>query len=234
MKFSDEVVKDAVRSGYSKEGGEEYHSAVHSKDDFILSTIAKQRAYKLQPFVSNEDDLLEFGSGLGVNLRYLKCRSRFGFDASDAGQDLHVSNGINFTTDITEVESKKFSAVLCHHVLEHVPDPIQVLSQINNFLIPGGRLILCVPNEFSSLHRRYNPNDPNRHIFSWSVQSLGNLVSTVGFTVELVENRPFGYEQRLSFLAKGGFKSYQLGLWFLRKVIPCEEVILIARKPMEN
>ena len=41
-----------------------------------------------------------------------------------------------------------FDAVLCTQVLEHVPDPQQVLAELYRVLRPGGRLFLTVPQSW--------------------------------------------------------------------------------------
>jgi SAM-dependent methyltransferase len=49
------------------------------------------------------------------------------------------------------IASGKFDTVLLLDVLEHVPDPAKVLSEIYRVLRPGGTLILSVPH-LSRLH----------------------------------------------------------------------------------
>jgi len=43
-------------------------------------------------------------------------------------------------------EAETFSLVEMHHVLEHLPNPIPVMGELNRLLRPGGRLILSVPH----------------------------------------------------------------------------------------
>ena len=49
---------------YKLDGGKEYHEAINGgvgSRGYML--VAKRRAEKLQPFISNEDTVLEFGIG---------------------------------------------------------------------------------------------------------------------------------------------------------------------------
>jgi 2-polyprenyl-3-methyl-5-hydroxy-6-metoxy-1,4-benzoquinol methylase len=48
---------------------------------------------------------------------------------------------------------QKYDVVLCTHVLEHIIDPVALLSRMQGWLKPGGKLIIIVPNR-DSLHRR--------------------------------------------------------------------------------
>lgn len=61
-----------------------------------------------------------------------------------------------------------FEAVLCSEVLEHVPDPRPVLREAHRVLVPGGRLIICVP----FLHQIHpDPLDYGRYTDAyWSEQ----------------------------------------------------------------
>jgi SAM-dependent methyltransferase len=233
MPESNFSVKDTITQRYQNEGGRSYHATVHVNDSTVNQVIATQRARKLQPFIQDSDHLLEFGAGLGVNLFQLKCASIMAYDSSDAGKDQIQGAGIDFTTDFEQVSAKKFSIVLCHHMLEHVSDPTAILEQIHSVLQPGGRMILCVPFEASKQHRRFNPDDPHQHLFTWNAQAIGNLVSAVGFKIDHIETRAFGYEQRLAFLAKSGELIYRGALKAVRTLFPVEEVLVVAKKTEE-
>lgn len=226
--------KDLIRQRYTGQDGTTYHAAVHVQDRFVLKVLAEQRSRKFQPLVKPNDTVLEFGAGLGVNLLNLRCERRVAFDASDAGREICRAAGVEFTTDIADLQAERFSVVICHHVLEHVPDPIQVLEQIGEFLAPGGRMILCVPFETTRRHRQFRPDDADHHLFAWNVQTLGNLVTSVGFKIEQIGLRAFGFEQRLAFLAKYGQPFYQTGLWAVRIPFPIQEILLVAQNPQSD
>jgi len=58
---------------------------------------------------------------------------------------------LDIISDITAipVENGAFDAVMCTEVLEHVPDPVAALKELNRVLKPGGYLLLTAP--FASL-----------------------------------------------------------------------------------
>lgn len=47
---------------------------------------------------------------------------------------------------------KSFDFILADHVLEHVEDPRTILNRMKNWLAPGGKIVVGVPNA-NSLHR---------------------------------------------------------------------------------
>ncbi len=225
-----ESKKENASQRYVGDRGMDYHTAIHSREPYVQGIVARERARKLQPFIKSDDTLLEFGVGTGLNLLYLQSKRRVGYDLSTAGSEICTSAGVDFITDIASIKGQQFSVVLCHHVLEHVPDPYYVLEQIWQFLPTGGKLILCVPFETNRSFRHFYPGNSDQHLFSWNVLTLGNLVSSVGFQVDRAEVHPFGYEQRLAFLARYGLSIYHLGLWIIRKLIPADEILMIASK----
>ena len=222
---------DNRQSWYHESSEVQYHKHVFSDDPFVRATIALGRALKLQPLIREEDRLLEYGVGIGLNLRDLRCRERVGYDLSAYGRGACESAGIEFTTDLGSLAGRRFTAVLCHHALEHVPAPLESLGEIRELLEPGGRAILCVPYEQGRSYRRYDPNDIHRHIYSWNPRSFGNLLSEAGLRIRSIELGPYGYEQRLAPLAKAGFSSYRLGLWLARLIRPVREIVAVAERP---
>lgn len=49
--------------------------------------------------------------------------------------------------------TERYEAVIASHVLEHVADPVALLRRIRQWLAPGARLLVVVPNS-ESLHRK--------------------------------------------------------------------------------
>ncbi len=219
---------------YHKDGAAQYHKTVFSDDEFVRHVIACNRALKLQPFINDDDEVLEYGVGICLNLRYLKCISKTGYDVSAYGKDACSEAEVEFCSDIHILEGRVFSKIICHHVLEHVPDPLGSLKQMNNLLAPGGKLVLCVPYERGRDYIDHHPDDIHRHLYSWNPRSIGNLLSEAGFAVNDAYIGPYGYEQRLAPLAKYSFAIYRFGLALLRAVKPFREVIAVAEKPMDR
>ncbi len=54
---------------------------------------------------------------------------------------------LDIVSDITAipVEDGSFDAVMCTEVLEHVPDPVAALKELNRVLRPGGYLLITAP-----------------------------------------------------------------------------------------
>jgi len=67
--------------------------------------------------------------------------------------------GVDVQLDITGMpfEDSAFDAIICSHVLEHVPDDRAAMSELARVLRPGGWLLVLVPLD---LHRERTHEDP--------------------------------------------------------------------------
>lgn len=91
-----------------------------------------------------------------------------------------VSQGIPFPDG-------SFQFVFMLEVLEHVPNPFAVLSEIRRVLAPGGVLILSVPNPYHAKELIWNLfriADRQGHIYSWTRQTMTALGAMNGFRLE--------------------------------------------------
>lgn len=102
------------------------------------------------------DALLEVGAGSGTVFRTLRPRYRRciatewsesgaaclrGFFSGDSLVEVHesrIEDGVPL--DVS------YDAIILNHVIEHIVDPIGVLSTLAARLAPGGRLIITTPN----------------------------------------------------------------------------------------
>lgn len=86
-------------------------------------------------------------------------------------------------------------AVAMWHVLEHVPDPSALLSEIQELLPRGGRLFLEVPNYASTnarrLGQRWEGLQPEDHFHQFGPRSMRLLLARSGFEInQLLEISP--------------------------------------------
>ncbi len=84
-----------------------------------------------------------------------------------------------------------FDAALCTQVLEHVPEPQQVIQEISRVLKPGGRLFLSAPQSWCQHQKPYD-------FFRYTSFGLRHLFEQAGLETESI--RPMGgYFWFLSF-----------------------------------
>ncbi|MHB1086343.1 MAG: methyltransferase domain-containing protein [Minisyncoccota bacterium] len=160
----------------------------------LYDIVARARASKFSPWIAPKMRVFEFGVGTGLNLAALRCRARVGYDVCPLAQQ-GMRSRIQFRWETMSIRSGSFDAVICHHVLEHLPEPWKALSEMRRLLVKDGLLLLNVPHEVERRYRRYDASIGNGHLYSWTPQTLGTLLAGAGFSVERVGVQPFGYDR---------------------------------------
>jgi 2-polyprenyl-3-methyl-5-hydroxy-6-metoxy-1,4-benzoquinol methylase len=91
------------------------------------------------------------------------------------------------TKNIQELPPNHYSAIHCSEVLEHVPNPEELLKECYRVMRKNGIICICVPNDFNPLqallekqYGQYWVSYPY-HINYFNFQSLAILMSAVGF-----------------------------------------------------
>lgn len=68
------------------------------------------------------------------------------YDWPTNGTTRKIVTGQDLAGCLAQIESEKFSLIICFDVLEHLEDPISILRQMRASLAPEGRLFITVPN----------------------------------------------------------------------------------------
>lgn len=82
---------------------------------------------------------------------------------------------------------KSFDAITLHHVIEHVPDPVEEFSECWRLLKPGGLIVALTPNVTSLGHaefgRYWRGLEIPRHLHLFSPNSLRRCAEKAGLKV---------------------------------------------------
>jgi len=137
--------------------------------------------------------VLDVGCGGGAFVRALIDRGipAVGLDISPIAAGMARTEGhstaVCGSLPFAPFARHSFSAVTLLHVLEHVPDPAALLLEIEDLLIPGGKLVVQVPNadswQFLLLGKRWSGLDMPRHLTHFRAADLEALLADCGFTV---------------------------------------------------
>lgn len=168
---------------------------------WLHKTLYTDIVHMLQQHSSNMR-LLDIGCGSGEFLDYAK---NSGFktvgiepsleaasEARGKGIEVHCSSFEEFCCrhDRGSVE-ELFGSIVMLNVLEHVPDPVNLLQTTKALLKPGGILCVRVPNDFSEIQlaaQRKVGKEPwwvavPDHINYFSFDSLHLLFNKMGFEI---------------------------------------------------
>lgn len=203
---------------YLGQHGLSYHEEVSAVPERFYGAVSRLRAQKFQRHLTVAHSVLEYGAGLGYNLAALRCHERVAFDVGEHLHDAFRAQGIPFVTDTSAYADGHFDTVICHHVLEHVPEPWGALKEMRRLTRRGGKLLLNVPYEKERRYRLYDMRDRNGHLFSWNVQTLGALLQASGWDIETLHIRPFGYD-RFAAVAADRLRLGERGYRFIRAIL---------------
>lgn len=100
-----------------------------------------------------------------------------------------------------------FEAVLCHHVLEHVLDPVGMLTAMARHLKPGGHLLLQGPSADRG-HDGALGGMGSTHLYLFSRDYLHEMLARLGFAI--VESFDFGNVADLPAALRSPAKSFSI------------------------
>jgi SAM-dependent methyltransferase len=149
----------------------------------------------------NRRTIIDVGSGPGLFLKRGEQRgwNVLGVEPSEQAVSHARSLGLNVIEGLFNKASAqtlgKFDAVHMSLVLEHIPDPLEMLLLAKTILNDGGIICLEVPNDYNPFQRALTklcafPSwwvDPPHHLNYFNFESLQNLVERAGFKTLLKE-----------------------------------------------
>jgi 2-polyprenyl-3-methyl-5-hydroxy-6-metoxy-1,4-benzoquinol methylase len=137
----------------------------------------------VQKHVRFGSSLLDYGSGAGKFLQYMKSKrwQVAGVEPNTSARNSSLKNSDLIVYSLGEflASTEKFSIVTLWHVLEHIPNYNDVIIQLKDRIEDKGVLVIAVPNFNSWDARHYKSNwaayDVPRHLFHWSRKGITHL-----------------------------------------------------------
>jgi 2-polyprenyl-3-methyl-5-hydroxy-6-metoxy-1,4-benzoquinol methylase len=188
---------------YYQEGKGSYELEYSSDELSYFNAKLEQRWTVLQHYLSTitgQPRMLDVGCGEGYALAFFKNQgwSARGLDFSSAGVvsknpscvDALVTGDI-FALLKAEIEADAtYDVVWLQNVLEHVLDPLDLLSSLRRLVAPGGVAVVTVPNDCSitqraALSKQHIDNAfwvaPPDHLSYFDSDSLANTTNQTGW-----------------------------------------------------
>ena len=200
----------------------DYYPLPSSADD--LARVAQREQYKIDMVTRYvaRGRLLEIGPGAG-GFAYLARRAGFDVETMEMDERTCV-----FMRDVVGVRSTQtsepqialgtaglFDVIALWHVLEHLPDPRDLLQAAAGALKPGGVLVIAVPNprslQFAVFRRYWAHLDAPRHLALMPAAAIVGSARASGLEVPLQTSsdvggrgwNAFGWQMSLRNLVPG-------------------------------
>lgn len=168
---------------YLDEAGHAYYASYQAP---LGDMAAKYNRHLWTPYIDSRHDVLDFGCGGGALLSSLDAQRKVGVEINPHARSVAQDRGLETYTALHEV-SGKFDRLMSSHALEHIPFPQKALAELRTlFRGPESRLILLLPLDDwrNRTNRTFDPRDINQHLYAWTPQTLGNLLTSAGYSVD--------------------------------------------------
>lgn len=161
-----------------------YQSNKSPIEYYLKTQVADYRTFRSrQNYFKDCKSILDVGSNIGTFAKAVGPDRVISIDLNKEAISLCRSSGLMAENKSVFEIIGPFDGVHISEVLEHVPDPIQFLKQINSLLRPGGKLILTTPDSGSRLARSKNWHAllPDEHLYYYTRATIRMILRSAGF-----------------------------------------------------
>jgi len=191
-----------------------YYAKQFSYDDGLKNeTIIRQRSHiilnQIKRLAPQSKTICDVGSGYGFFLDEAKKNGykTTGVEPAKVLVDYAKKNfGVqSFRGELKDfiASNKQFDVVTCIHVIEHVTNPQQFMSELLHLVKPGGLLYIETPNSDSHLlyveKEQYTFLIPPHHLWLFSKDSISHLLSK---NSQIIYTNTYSYSEHFMGIIK--------------------------------
>ena len=131
---------------------------------------------------------------MGIFLRSIQphCSAVLGIEKQKNYVNQLNCDGIPCVLELQEIKDRSLDVVVSYHVIEHLPDPIRTLKELNRKIVSGGKIIIEVPHAkdylLTTLHCSAFKEFTlwSQHLLLHTRASLTKFLQEAGFTDVLI------------------------------------------------
>jgi SAM-dependent methyltransferase len=186
------------------EGGHEGFGFANQKEtgDRLRASLLKGWPYldRLEAIVPEKGKILDVGCGTGFRLSVAKARGweAFGVELSEyaagVGRDHYGLEVQNCRLAEANFSPNSFDGIMINAVLEHVPEPVKLLTEAAQLLRAGGGMAILLPHYGSPRAKirgaEWNEIRPPEHLTFHSHASIQAMADRAGLQVEGISSHP--------------------------------------------
>lgn len=187
-------------------------------------------------YLNTSETVLEIGCARGDFLKKLaqKVKAAKGLELNKNAAA--VARGQQLSVEVATIEdharsnTKKYDTVCSFQVLEHIADIKSFLQASIEVLKPGGKLIICVPNNDSFIKNQSGAllNMPPHHMGLWDENALQNLTGIFPLRLGEVFYEPLQHYHYQVYMS--GLISKYVKIRFLVKILNrCSSILKLHK-----
>ncbi len=169
----------------------DYHRQHSYLADPLNERVARMRLDMLHRLKPATRTFLDVGCATGYAVQIARDYGweSYGTDISEfatdyARRERHLTGIYTGSLIEARLPSHHFDIIYCHHVLEHLPDPLENLREMHRLLKPEGILFISVPNLHSVKHwLRGNAWYTPYHLYNYDAGTLRRMIEKAGFRI---------------------------------------------------
>jgi len=198
------------------------NSEMHGKDALDIQTWIRktewddERRFQYLMSALPNKRLLDFGCGTGGFLLRAQelTATAHGVEPETRLSSHYKSHGLTVFSKLSDIPNdirgEGYDIITLFHVLEHIPDPKAILSELSDMLADGGQIIIEVPNADDALLTLYQCEPFSNftywscHLFLFTLKTLEILFSKVNLKINYIKQiQRYSLSNHLYWLANG-------------------------------
>lgn len=165
---------------------------------YVKKINLRTKTNLINKYASDQKTLLDVGAGTGAFLKHALNNNWTieGVEPNIKARELAQQKDIILASSFTELKQHQYDVITLWHVLEHLPNLEQQISQLHKRLKPGGTLIIAVPNfkSYDAQHYKefWAAYDVPRHLYHFSRNTINRIFSKNHF--RLLSTKPMLFD----------------------------------------
>lgn len=145
----------------------------------------------------DEPALRRLQAACAARVRILSPREDFGITAPNAGIETLQHRLTKASADAIASRQGRADLVIARYILEHAHDPVGFLANLRRLAVPGGFVVVEVPNATVSLQRGEYGTLWEEHVCYFTPETLRGCLAAAGLTPTFIHSFPCAGEDAL-------------------------------------
>ena len=196
-----------IESYYDKD-----YQVYTGSNNLFLSLLSKIYFYLYRKSIKikKSDAVLDYGCGTGEILNNLAIEGYKNIYAFDFTKYKNLNSAIKFLEKEKQITNYKYDLIILNHVIEHVPNPYDLISFLKSVLKDDGKIIGQTPNwndfTFKVFGNYWGPLHQPYHLNIFSKKTMSKLCKNLNLKIEITKAlMPTGLSMSLENIIKKKF-----------------------------